>query len=377
MRVLMISTDRNIFEKESDVRRRMCAYGDLVESLEVILYATEAHGVPAYEELSPRVRVFATRSKSKWRYITDAIRIGKTLPRPDVITVQDPAETGLAGRALATHFGTKLEIQMHGDIFGKEFRKESLLNWVRMRIARRTLPRADGIRVVSERIWKHAEHELGKRLIGKKHTVLPIFVDGSQIAGAPITTDVRALFPQFGYRVLMVSRLEREKNIELGIDAFKEMLIQIPDAGLIIVGDGSCRKQLEERVMRLGLQKSVVFLGWRKDVASLYKTADTYLLTSNHEGYARTLVEAAFAKCPIVTTDVGIAGDVLRHGESALVAKPEDADMLAGHLVWLAGDPTLHARLAEEAYRSITAHVPKSEREYLEAYKRLWEECVY
>ena len=107
----------------------------------------------------------------------------------------------------------------------------------------------------------------------------------------------------------MASRLEVEKNIDLAIKAFKEVVQKIPKAGLIIVGKGSEQGRLEALCLRLSLKQSVVFEPWadKQTLASYYKTADLFLNTSLFEGYGMTFVEAKAAGCKIVSTDVGIA----------------------------------------------------------------------
>jgi glycosyltransferase involved in cell wall biosynthesis len=372
----MIGTDRRIFEDGSDVRHRIRSYGKLVDELHVIVYSTKAHKTPAEEQLSTNTYAYGTNSANRWFYAWNAIIIGKKLPKPDLVTAQDPADTGIAALCLARHFGAKLELQVHGDLLGDEFGRESLLNRIRALITQYTLPRADGIRVVSKRSWDNIVSALGERIQGKRHTLLPVFVDGSLFEQSPITYDLHKEFSQFSYIILMVTRIEREKNIELGIDALARVLKEIPGAGLVIVGDGSFRPKLEDYAEERGVRESVVFLGWWNGLPTLYKTADVYLLTSNHEGNPRTPIEATYAGCPVVMTDVGTAGDIFVDGEGALVAPVHNATALAAHLIRLAKDPTLRYRLSGHAYASVQTHTPTDGQKYLEALHHSWEKTL-
>ena len=110
----------------------------------------------------------------------------------------------------------------------------------------------------------------------------------------------------------MVSRLEKEKNVALGLEAFKLILGKIPEAGLVIVGSGKEEKRLKEQVKNLGIEMSVIFEGWQNqaEIASYYKTCDCFLVTSWYEGYGMTLVEAQAAGAKIVSTDVGVAREM-------------------------------------------------------------------
>ena len=62
---------------------------------------------------------------------------------------------------------------------------------------------------------------------------------------------------------------------------------------------------------------------WTDDPFSYYKTADLFLLTSNYEGYGMAVVEAMAAGCPVIMTDVGLAGEVLIDKKDGLVVRSE------------------------------------------------------
>jgi len=183
------------------------------------------------------------------------------------------------------------------------------MNKVRKGLALSHVKQADSIRVVSNRIKTYLE-SIG--IDPHKITVRPIVVDTEWIKNAPITVDLRQKYPQFEKIVLMASRLEAEKNIDLAIKAFKEMVNKIPKAGLIIVGRGSQVSILKSQVSNLKLDSHVIFEDWadKQTLASYYKTADLFLNTSLFEGYGMTLVEAKAAGCKVVSTDVGVAREV-------------------------------------------------------------------
>ena len=82
----------------------------------------------------------------------------------------------------------------------------------------------------------------------------------------------------------MSSRLERVKNIPLAIEAFKKVVEQEKNTGLIILGDGTEKKPLIKLVKNLDLEKNIIFEGWQENVLQYLKSADLFLNTSNHEG---------------------------------------------------------------------------------------------
>src|SRR5258708_4904863 len=129
MNVLMISTDRTVFAEGSAVRKRFIEYGTLVTVLHIIVFTAVTRRA---EALAPNVFLHPTNSRSRFAYITDAMRIGKGLPRPDLVTAQDPFETGIAAWRIAKHQGAKLELQIHTDFLNRHFAFHSVPNLFRV-----------------------------------------------------------------------------------------------------------------------------------------------------------------------------------------------------------------------------------------------------
>ncbi len=306
MKLLMIGTDRNIFDKTSVVAQRQIEYAKKYEEVHIIVFANKSFSETT---LGSNIFVYPTRSSSRWFYIFDALKLGRFIVVKRGITdvtCQDPFETGLVGALIKSREPVRLEIQVHTDIGSHYFQNFSFLNRIRTRISRFTLRKADHIRVVSYRIQEYLSTWVDASHIG----VRPIAVDVEKIKNAPITIDLHKNYPQFSKIVLMASRLEPEKNIEMALNAWRLVVEKIPSAGLVIVGKGSEETKLKEKVKTLGLEASVLFLGWQNDIASLYKTSDCFLNTSWFEGYGMTLVEAQAATVKIVSTDAGIAKEV-------------------------------------------------------------------
>ena len=105
----------------------------------------------------------------------------------------------------------------------------------------------------------------------------------------------------------MVSRLEPEKQINLAIKALADLMIKSGNIGLVIVGAGSEERNLVSLVSELKLSNYVKFEGWQENIATYYKTADLFLVTSRYEGYGLTIIEAKACGLPIVSTNVGVA----------------------------------------------------------------------
>jgi glycosyltransferase involved in cell wall biosynthesis len=150
-------------------------------------------------------------------------------------------------------------------------------------------------------------NKLASRII-----ILPIWTDIDSIRNRIVTSesDLKHKFPEFRKIILIVARLESEKNIELSLLAFKKIMRLDGGIGLVIVGSGSKKEWLEKLVKSLNIETGVRFIGWMSDVASLFKSSDLLLITSFYEGYGLSIVEAMACGCPVVSTDVGVARQV-------------------------------------------------------------------
>ena len=282
MKVLMISSDRNILVPNSSVSERMKEYGALVDELHIIVFAKKSLGLKD-TQLNSNVRVYPTNSFSRWLYPLDAIKIGKNI-KASMITTQDPFESGWAGLKLKKILKIPLEVQLHTDPYSPHFR--GVLNWIRKIIMKNVLREADHVRNVLD---------------------LPIYIDRKKIEGE-VKFD---LHDKYGFKVvlLMVSRLAKEKNIGMALKALKKVREKFPETGLVIVGSGP---------EKFDAQDNVVFVGWQEDLASYYKTADIFIQTSDYEGYGLSLVEAGLSGLPIITTNVGIVTE-LEHDRDAYI----------------------------------------------------------
>ncbi len=100
-----------------------------------------------------------------------------------------------------------------------------------------------------------------------------------------------------------VGRMEPVKNHKFLISIFNEISKLIPEAVLLLVGDGRVREQVEEQIRDLNLQKKVMLLGKRDDANMMMQAMDILLLPSLFEGFPMVLVEAQTSGLPCIVSD--------------------------------------------------------------------------
>ena len=391
MRVIMIGSDRNIWKEGSPVRERMISSGSIFDELHIVVFSRRKHDLPSFK-LAANVWIYPTNSRSKVSCIIDAYRIGFHIIEDCelkiensrlgfVVTSQDPFETGLAGYFLSRKCKIPLHLQIHTDFLSPYFSRHSFLNLIRKFIARFLITRANNIRVVSRRILDslhasrftlHVPISFRKsrildplKRIGTSPVVLPVFVDVKKLQNTPAKFDLRSKYPQFKKIILMVGRLETEKDFPFALSVFKKIIEKFPDIGLVIVGKGKEEQKLKRIVARHRLGSNVIFEGWHDELASYYKGADIFLQTSLYEGFGLALFEAAILGCPAVSSDAGIAGELLKEG----VCAPRDALCFVNRLSALIASKDLRESSASLARANAERIMPYSKDEYLKMLK--------
>jgi len=163
--------------------------------------------------------------------------------------------------------------------------------------------------------------------------------------------DRSALAREFGVPpdaplVGMVACLKPQKAPLDFVDAARRIAAPIPAAHFLIVGDGELRPEVEAARRAAGLEGRLHLPGWRRDVPSLMKGFDLLLHTARWEGLPRVLPEALAAGCPVVTTDVEGAADLIRDGENGRLVPVGAVAELAAAAISILIDPKARGRLA-------------------------------
>jgi glycosyltransferase involved in cell wall biosynthesis len=152
---------------------------------------------------------------------------------------------------------------------------------------------------------------------------------------------------------IFVSRLAPVKGHQYLISAMPEVLENVPNAKLVLVGDDELRNELEQQASNLGVTDSVIFAGLRHDVPELLAMSDLFVLSSINEGMGRVLVEAMAVDLPVVATKVGGVADVVVDGETGILVPSQNPKALASAIVGLLKDGNMRRRMGEAGRRRV------------------------
>jgi glycosyltransferase involved in cell wall biosynthesis len=205
--------------------------------------------------------------------------------------------------------------------------------------------------LLATRVLVHGD-ALAEELIGPLRRRV-VFVNQSPLTGedfAPIVDrDLEA-------GLLCVCRLIPRKRIDVALRAIRVLHNRGIPARIDIVGDGQERKSLEELAEQLGIADATTFHGFIDDrdrLRAIYRSAFAFLLTSEDEGIALTVMESMAAGTPVVSTPATGMKGFLSDGIDALMVVGPDPDAVAEAVTTLVKDPHVRSSIASAAQAKV------------------------
>ena len=219
-------------------------------------------------------------------------------------------------------------------------------------LVRRLTPRMDHLVAVSRAIVRKIEDE-GR--VGAPVSLIYNGVDLARYAEPQACCVLHGEFPipHDAPMVGVVARLEPEKGHPTLLEAWPDVLEAVPNAHLLIVGEGSTRASLEAHAAALGLlgsDASVTFTGRRDDVPAVTAALDVAVLPSYREAQGLSILEAMALARPVVASAVGGIPEMIEDGRTGILVPPRDPDALAAAIVRVLTDSSYAATLGRAGH---------------------------
>lgn len=187
---------------------------------------------------------------------------------------------------------------------------------------------------------------------GVKNVLVEDGVAAEKIAVVPDGVDARHfqccqkgryLYQEFGIDehapvIGNVAALAPHKHQQNLLAAAKIVLQEIPAAQFLVVGEGELKTELKELAKKLGLEKNVLFTGFREDVPHILTILDLFVVSSYLEGLGSSTLEAMAAELPVVATRTGGIPEIVQDGVNGLLVSPRDSQALAAAMIALLRD---------------------------------------
>ena len=271
----------------------------------------------------------------------------------DIVHVQTPFVAHYLGRKLARRLGVPLVESYH--TFFEEYlfhylpgAPKGLMRYLARRFSRSQCGEVDALVVPSAAMLE----KLRGYGVRTRAEVIPTGLDTAKFRGGDGPAFRARLGLDADAPVLVhVGRIAHEKNIDFLVRAFSRVHEAIPEAVLVIAGEGPALKHVKMLVQGLGLTPAVHFVGYldrRNSLLDCYRAGDAFVFASRTETQGLVLLEAMALGVPVVSTAVMGTRDILAPGKGALVAE-EDLDDFAAKATDLLRNQVLRERLGREA----------------------------
>ncbi len=178
--------------------------------------------------------------------------------------------------------------------------------------------------------------------------------------------------------IYFIGRLVREKGVEVLIKSLTSVLPVFPNTKTVISGKGPMLPLLKKQAEEYGIADNVLFTGFVTDEERnrLLATADITVLPSLYEPFGIVALEAMATAAPLIVSDVGGLGEVVRHGCDGLKFPPGNHLALSAAINTLLADPPLRERLGRQGReRAIAAYSWQTlAKQTNQIYKKVWED---
>lgn len=176
-------------------------------------------------------------------------------------------------------------------------------------------------------------------------------VDLSQFSPkkAPASFYKKYNIPQDKPIIAFIGRLDKEKSIDVLMQAFKRLRENDKDLHLLLVGDGNFRKNLIRISAKLKLGDHVIFAGriGGEDLTNMYRAATLYATASTTEVQSIAILEAMACGKPIIAVDAGPMSEICRHNLNGLLSTRGDTEEFAANIARVLSDDKLRDRLSK------------------------------
>lgn len=322
MKILLLGTDEKVFEENSPVRKRLESYSDLVDKLVSIVLVNN----PKESIQKGNLTIVPIVKNGKIKSLYSLYRTAALFKDIDLVSTQDPSFLGILGYFVSKEIRAKLHVQIHTDIASRKYTKSKrgFVEWV---VARFVIKKANGVRVVSKKV----EENIKERLKIKKHfSVLPVYVslEREHVFNDLEKNKLDNFVKNHEINILIMCRLEKEKRVKESVHIFERILKTGHNTGLVIVGSGREKDSIKKTIKKNNLSQNIILFEWTQNPELFFEKCDLFWNNSIFEGFGMSIVESVLYGLPVLTTNVGVANDVVKNGINGYVYEVSDKKKL-------------------------------------------------
>jgi len=343
----MISLDRTLLgaDYSGDVIERHQEYARRTGQLDIIVFSKKGF---KKIKVSSQLTAYPTNSSTKINYIFDAFKIAKEIYWPDkfdLIVVQDPFLTGLAGWLIKKRFKVPLLVYFHGDFWqNKYWLKEKWFNPIFLFLSKFLVDRTDGIRVVSSGI----KNKLVKGGVNKKKIRIiptPVNLDKFIYCNPEKVRNFREKHHPGRKVIINVGRKDPSKDYAT---LYKAISLVYEDYKKLAFWQIGTDVYLREKIKA---DENLILTSTDKinqeELTNYYHASDIYVSSSKHESFGKVLIEVMAAGLPVVATATTGSKEIIKDRVNGFLVPIEDSQTLAKKILYLLNNPAKAKQMGE------------------------------
>lgn len=317
--------------------------------------------------LSDKVKIYPTQSRTRYMFLMDSWRLGSRIIREypiNLITTQDPFGTGLIGYLLSRTYRIPLCVHNVCDFINNPWwLRERKVNYVLNFIGKRILFNADSIRVDNN---DEREKLINLEIPSEKIWNIPFIVNDARRF---ITCDEGELLKrdllgkEYEKIVLFIGRFEEQKDLPTFFEAARLVLGDFPKTLFVVVGGGKEETKVRKLVEELNIEENVLFVGWVDffDLPKYYSASDIFVLSSTYETSPMVLILARLSGKAVVTTNIKGARDLVEDGVDGFIVPIKDSGDMSKRISILLEKNLVREKMGEYGRRKIETLLDEGE----------------
>jgi glycosyltransferase involved in cell wall biosynthesis len=379
-RVLFISRDEGLLSGGAQSIDSYLNLGEVFDEVHIVLLRTGGGPVrfPVLR-ISAKVWLYVASAKDWWRVPFTALGVvDEHLAfaggfRADIIIAHDPFESALVATIVSYRYDRPCQIHIQHDFYHPNFSVTDSRPRLRRLLARFLLRQAVSVRTAAEQISQMVR--LRFPMIPDVAT-LPLFNKFESSLADPIVYDIKRIYPEFTLTILYIGSLNHDNLVHQIIDGIRPVC-EHANIGLVIVGTGPAKADLEKRVKRLKLERHVVFETAVTKQNDYLKTTDVLIVTDTTSASDELVIQGAVFYTALLAVPTTIRNDLFEHNSSILFFEAGKSSVITTHLRELVTDRSLCTQLAEAARQVVIKRLHTSPSTYRHEYRESIERVLF
>jgi glycosyltransferase involved in cell wall biosynthesis len=377
-RVLFISRNTELL---NPTRQTLDGYIDISDLFDEVHILILRQGIPPKHpvlRVAGNVWVYTVSTRFWWQAPKAGLELLKNQLvfasgfRPDLIVARDPFESAMIAYRAGELFSRPTQLHVMEDFTTAGFITRKRNNFWRRFMPRFTVPHFASVRTLTGTMQTHLQKRFSISDIG----ILPRFQDYEALIDAPERIDLKEKYRPQTVFLLFIGKLTYESTLFRAMDAAKHVL-KNERIGLIVLGDGPARSELQKRARGLGIERQVIFERDVTEVVPYLKSGHILLVTDTDADSEEVVLKGAAAGIPMIMAATEKRSDVFTDGESAFVCEANSTQEFTHGIHTLLNDIELRKRFMAAGQDIIRKHFHADPMEYRTAYRESIEEAFF